>query len=180
MQVEEAIKIRRSIRKYQVKEVPDNLIKELIEAARLAPSAYNAQPSKFLIVKEVNVKQKLKDNNVFKQSFVYNAPVIIICLANPDVFPKERFEPTFSKASEIGGEVGAVRDLSIASENLVLRATELGLGTCYIGLVNRKKLKEVLNIPKNYALPFAIITGFPAEDPRETPKRKIEEIMISR
>lgn len=181
MQVEEAIKIRRSIRKYQAKAVPDNLIKELIEAARLAPSAYNAQPSRFFIIKDDTAKQKLKDNNIFKQPFIYNSPLIIICCADPDVYPKERFEPTYSKASEIGEKIGAVRDISFASQNLVLRATELGLGTCYIGLFNRDKIKakEVLNIPARYVLPFAILVGYPAEEPKPTPRKKIEEIILN-
>ena len=108
MEVKEAIKTRRSIRKFQSKEVPDDLIKELVEAARLAPSAYNAQPSKFVIVKSEATKQKLKDGEIFKQNFVCLAPLIIICLADPGVFPKERFEPTFSKPKEIGGDMGAV------------------------------------------------------------------------
>ncbi|MGA2418038.1 MAG: nitroreductase family protein [Candidatus Staskawiczbacteria bacterium] len=179
MKVEDAIKIRRSIRKYKDIAVPEDLINELIEAARLAPSAYNAQPWKFFIVKDKNLKQKLKDNNIFKHPFVYEAPLIIICCGDPDVFPKERFENIYSNASEIGGGVGAVRDVSIASQNLVLRATELGLGTCYIGLVNREKIKEILNIPKNYVLPFAILAGYPDEAPKPTPRKKIDEMLFN-
>ena len=60
---------------------------------------------------------------------------------------------------DIQGKAG--RDLSFASQNLVLRSTELGLGTCYIGMVNRDKLKEILNIPQNYLLPYVIIAGYP-------------------
>ena len=180
MEVQEAIKKRRSIRKYLAKEVPDDLINELIEAARLAPSAYNAQPWKFFIVKDAELKQKLKKENIFKQPFIYESPVIIICCANPDVYPKERMESVYSNPSVIAGEVGAVRDLSIACQNLVLRATELGLGTCYIGLVNREKIKtkEILNIPKNYVVAFTIITGYPDENPKPTPRKNPEEIIM--
>lgn len=110
MSVKTVIKKRRSIRKYQDKKVSNNLIRELIDAARLAPSAYNAQSARFFIVKGVTIKQKLKENNIFKQDFVYTAPIIIVCCADQNVFPKERFEPVYSNPREIGGEIGAVRD----------------------------------------------------------------------
>jgi nitroreductase len=179
MDVQKAITQRRSVRKYQDKEIPDSLIRELIEAARLAPSAYNSQPSKFYIIKKESDKKRLKENNVFKQEFVYAAPVIIVCCGNSDAFPAERFEPVYSSIHEIGGEIGAVRDVSIATQNLVLRATELGLGACYIGLVNRSKLKEILNIPQNYVLPFVIILGYPDEKPEATPRKELKEFVIN-
>lgn len=180
MSVKTIIAKRRSIRKYQDKKVPNVLIKELIDAARLAPSAYNAQPSKFFIVKDKTMKQKLKQNSVFKQDFVYTAPVIMVCCADRDVFPKERFEPVYSNPREIGGELGAIRDLSIATQNLVLRATELGLGTCYVGLVNRDKIKETLDIPTNCIVPFVITLGYPAEKPRPTPRNEFKEFILNR
>jgi len=180
MDVKKAIEQRRSIRKYQDKEVPDSLIKEIIEAARLAPSAYNAQPSRFFIIKNKTDIKKLEENKIFKQDSIYRAPVIIVCCGDPDVFPKERFEPTYSSANEIGGKIGAVRDVSIAAQNLVLRAEELGLGTCYIGLVDRNKLKEILNIPQRYVLPFVIILGYPAEKPEPTPRKNLNEFLLNK
>lgn len=180
MDVKKAIIQRRSIREYQDKKVPNTLIKELIEAARLAPSAYNAQPSRFFIIKNGTGIERLKENDIFKQEFVYKVPVIIVCCGDPDVFPKERFEATYSSPNEIGGEIGAVRDVSIAAQNIVLRATESGLGTCYVGLVNRSKLKELLDIPKSYVLPFVITLGYAAEKPRLTSRKKLKEFIINK
>ena len=180
MDVKKAIKKRRSIRKYQDKVVPNVLIKELIKAARLAPSAYNAQPTKFVILKSKEIKEQLKESNVFKQDFVYEAPVIIVCCGDPEVYPKEKLESIYSNPAEIAGEVGAARDISIAVQNLVLRATELGLGTCYIGLVARGKIKEILGIPQNYVLPYVIILGYPAEEPKEKPRKNIEDLIIKK
>jgi nitroreductase len=177
MTVEQAIKNRRSIRKYQGIKVPSSLIKKLLTAAQLAPSAYNAQPSKFIVITDKKIRQKLQDNNIFKHSFVYSAPLLIICCANPEVYPKEKFEPVYSNSAEIGGDVGAVRDLSISTQNLVLMATELGLGTCYIGIVNRNKIKEILNIPKNYVLPFVITVGYPDEKPKPSSRKPLKEII---
>jgi nitroreductase len=175
MKVENAIKIRRSIRKYQDKKVPDNLINELIDAARLAPSSHNAQPWKFFIIKDKETKEELKANNVFKHPFVYKASVVIICCADSDLSVK----PSDIIFSDPDTQGKASRDLAFASQNLVLRATELGLGTCYIGMVDRQKLKEILNIPKNYILPFVIIAGYPDEKPKPTPRKKIKEIIIN-
>lgn len=177
MTVEEVIKNRRSIRQFRDQEVPEVLIRKLIDSARLAPSAYNAQPAKFVIIKDRSTKQKLKANSIFKHDFVYQAPLIIICCADPEVYPKERFDPVFSNASEIGGDIGAVRDLSISAQNLVLTADSLGLGSCYIGLIDRNKAKEVLGIPGNYVMPFALILGYPNEKPEAKPRKGIEEFI---
>jgi len=174
MKVEEAIKTRRSIRKFLDKEVADGLINELIEAARLAPSSHNAQPWKFFVIKDKEVKAKLKENNIFKSPFVYEAPVIIVCCADPDLSAKPS-DQIFSDM-DVTGKTG--RDLAFACQNLVLSATGLGLGTCYIGMVNREKIKDILNIPKNYILPFVIIAGYPAEEPKPTPRKSTDEIVI--
>jgi nitroreductase len=180
MSVKTIIQKRRSIRKYQDKKVSDIIVRELIDAARLAPSAYNAQPSRFFVVKSFAIKQKLKDNKIFKQDFVYTAPIIIVCCADQSVFPRERFESVYSNPHEIGGKLGAVRDLSIATQNLVLMATELGLGTCYVGLVKRDKIKEILDIRKNFVVPFVITVGYPTEKPKPTPRNELGKLILNR
>jgi len=174
MEIEEAIKNRRSIRKFLAKDVPDDLVAELVEAARLAPSSHNAQPWKFLVIKDRDVKEKLKGNAIFKHSFVYDSPLIIVCCADPDLSARPS-DLTFSD-TDVSGKTG--RDLAFACQNLVLRATGLGLGTCYIGMVNREKIKDILNIPKNYILPFVIIAGYPAEEPNATPRKRTDEIVL--
>jgi len=174
MDVKEAIMRRRSVRKYTPRAVSKETIRELVEAARLAPSACNAQPSMFKIVKNSKTKAELKNNKIFKQDFVCNAPVIIVCCANPDVYPKSKLESGFDDPYEHR----ALKDVSIASQNLILRATELGLGTCYIGWMNKNKIKTVLGIPQSYVVPFAITVGYPAEKPKQTQRKKLEKIII--
>lgn len=178
MNLKNIIEKRRSVRKFKDIKVPKSLIKELIEAARLAPSAWNAQPWRFVIIQKNAIKETLRKNNVFKQAFVYNAPLIIVCLGDPEVFPKERLEPIYSNSQEIAGDMGATRDVSISAQNLVLRATDLGLGTCYIGLVQRKRIKEILGIPDNYVLPFVIIAGYPAEKPQASSRKNLRDFII--
>ena len=135
MEVHEAIKKRRSIRKFLDKPVSQEIIKELLEAARLSPSAMNAQPWKFLVVNDKKVINELRKENIFRQEFVYNAPVIIVCCADIDSYP-DRARDNFA-LREL-----AIGDIAFASQNLVLRATELGLGTCYIGLLDKEKVKK--------------------------------------
>ncbi|MFQ6009607.1 MAG: nitroreductase family protein [Candidatus Aenigmatarchaeota archaeon] len=173
MSVIETIKKRRSIRKFKRKEVPEYIIKKILNAARLAPSGNNAQPSNYIIIKDKKTKEMLKKNKIFVQNLVYDVPLIIACCANPDAYPKTKFiegvdDPNVARA---------LRDLSIASSYLVLAATELGLGCCYIGWMNKKKAKRVLGIPKNFIFPYVIICGYPNEKRKRSKKKSLKEIL---
>jgi nitroreductase len=174
MDVKKAIESGRSIRAYKNLPVDSKIIMELIDAARLAPSGCNSQPWRFKIVDDTFTKEKLKKNNVFLQSFVYTAPILIFCCADPNAYPKSKFV----KGIDDSYEFRALRDLSIACQNLVLRATELGLGTCYIGWMNKTKAKKILNIPKRFVLPYAIALGYPLKMVRARPRKKIKDILF--
>lgn len=172
--VKNIIAKRRSIRKYRNREIPNNLIWEVIDAARMAPSGCNAQPTRFYIIKDEKTKDNLRKNKVFKQDFVLSAPVIILYCGDPSAYPKEKLESGFDDSYK----TRAIRDVSIASQNLVLRATDLGLGTCYVGWVNKPKIRKILGIDKRFVSPFAITLGYPAEKPKARPRKKIKEIML--
>jgi nitroreductase len=169
--VKKAIIKRKSIRNYSRKKVSDSLIKELIESARLAPSGGNVQSSKYFIISNEKIKNELRKNNVFVQDWVYSSPVIVLCLANPSEYKKTKY---YNKKTI------SIIDLSIASSYMVLRATELGLGTCYIGWRDENKIKKILSIPKNYLLPFAITLGFPAEFPKRKLRKDVNKIIIGK
>ncbi len=171
MDVEKAIDVRRSIRKYQDKQIPQKIINKLLNAARKAPSGGNTQSHKYFIVKDNETKRKLKEVNAFKQSFVYTAPLIIICCADPSLYS----EPVDVNDRS---ENYAYIDLSIASSFLVLQATELGLGSVFLGWIYRKKIRELLKIPENYIIPFAIAIGYPAEKPTRKPRKRLKEILF--
>jgi nitroreductase len=171
MEVMEAILKRRSIRKYQDRAIPESVIREIINAARLAPSGHNVQPWRFFIIKDSETKKKLQMEKIFLQDFVCKSPLIIVCCADPEVYGKESTQDDPNKQR-------ALRDLCIASSFRVLRATELGLGTCYVGWVDKEKIKSVLNIPKGFVIPFVIIAGYPAEQPKPTPRKTIDEIVL--
>jgi nitroreductase len=172
--VKKIISDRRSVRKYQSQKVPSRLIKEVIEAARLAPSGCNSQPTRYFIIKDEETKAKLKSNNIFKQNFICRAPIIIVCCGDPSVYPQGKTDPAFDDSNRIR----TVRDVSIAAQNLILRATELGLGTCYVGWMNKIKIKKVLGINRKYVVPFVITLGYPAEKPKARSRKKIKDILL--
>lgn len=168
MNVKEAIEKRRSIRKYQKKEVPETVLKDLIDAARLAPSGNNAQPSRFVIIRDM---ERLKKAEMFKQPFVYTASAVIVCCADPEAY-------TEIKGKDDYNNVRAIRDLGIASSFIVLRATELGLGTCFVGWVRKEKLKKMLKLPERYVLPYVIVVGYADEEPEQRPRKEMDEVLL--
>lgn len=165
MNLDEIINKRYSVRKFKTDKIPEDLIKKILNAGRLAPTGNNAQPQKFYVISSDENKKKLKENNIFKQDFVYKAPVVIICAGNPDSYP----------SVEGDNFIRATRDVSIASAFIVLKATELGLGTCYVGWIERDKTKEVFNIPEKYTVPYAIVFGYPDIEQHERNRKSLEE-----
>lgn len=172
MDVKEAIESRRSIRKYENRNISDDVIKTVIDAARLAPSGNNSQPWTYHVIKDIETKERLRENEIFSQAFVYTAPVIIVCCGDDKAYTKH------VEHRDLPNEVRTIRDISIASAFLTLRATELGLGSCYIGWLKAEKLKEMLNIPKHKVVPYVITMGYPAENPNPKPRKSIDEILL--
>ena len=194
MDVKDAIGNRRSIRWYDDKKVPSHVVAEVLDAARRAPSGCNAQPWRFVVVQDTATVERLKQQDAFPQSFVFDAPAIIVCCGDPAAYagkyggenqgaegsvpddPDER-KAMFS-VLEGKANARALRDVSIASAFMVLRATELGLGTSYIGLINETALRSVLAIPERLIIPFVVIMGYKAQTPNKTPRKDLKEIMI--
>ncbi|MBU1201735.1 MAG: nitroreductase family protein [Nanoarchaeota archaeon] len=174
MDVVDAIRSRRSVRKYQDREVSKDVLLELIDAARLAPSGNNAQPWMFKIITSAKERKLLRKNKIFKQAFVYTAPAIILCCSDPYKYPGEKFDEQYDHPNKLR----AIRDLAISSQNLVLRATELGLGTCYVGWMDKDKIKELFNLPLYFITPYVITVGYPAENPSEHKKKELKDILI--
>lgn len=150
MELLEAIKGRRSIRKFKAKIPPDELIKKCIEAACCAPSAHNSQPWKFVIVKDKEKISALSKTQTYA-TFLKNAPIVIVVLADEKASPHHWVE-----------------DCSCAAMLLMLRAHELGLGTCWSAVYQpkgTKREKYVLNTLKvsGYRVLANIGIGYPAE-----------------
>jgi len=159
----EIIKNRRSIRAFTNQPVPDDYVTKILEAGWWAPSAGNRQPVEYVIIKDPIKKQRLSS-----QSFVEEAPVVIVVVVN-----KER---TVSRYGERGERLYIYHDSGAAIQNMLLMAYALGLGTCWVGAFNDKRVAEVLDLPENI-LPVAIIPiGYPAEKPEPPNKIPLEKI----
>jgi len=164
MEVFEAIKIRRSVRSYKAEAVPEGKLKKVLEAARLAPSAHNEQEWKFVVVRDVQKRKELAEA-ALNQNFIAEAPVIIVAVAlNPDHIMSSGV-PAFAV------------DLAIAVDHMTLKATEEGLGTCWIGAFSQEKVKKVLEIPERYKVVVLLPLGFPADTPEPKSRKNIEEIV---
>jgi nitroreductase len=194
MDVKEAIGTRRSIRWYDGRPVPAEVITEVLDAARRAPSGCNAQPWRFYVVQDPKTLELLKRDEAFPQAFVYKAPAIVVCCGDATDYagryggenqvedgtvpadPRERramFNIVMGK-----NNLRTIRDVSIASAFMVLRATELGLGTSYIGLINEAAIHKALEIPEKLVIPFVITMGYPARIPSRTPRKELRDIWI--
>jgi len=152
-----AIMRRRSVRKYQPSPVPAEDLKMVLEAGRQAPSGGNSQPWHFVVVRGDEQRRRLAEA-CSGQVWMADAGAIIVGLGRPS-------------ANEDGYSV----DVAIAMENMVIAATGLGYGTCWIGDFKEAQVKEVLGIPDD--LPIVALTpvGVPAEQPDARPRMAITD-----
>ena len=145
----EIAKKRFSCRSFHTKEVEDEKIAEIIEAARIAPSANNAQPWFFYVVK--NDKELLKKvHNSYHREWFNNAPVVIVCCANKD--------EAWERGSD--GKNHADIDISIAVDHITLAATSLGLSTCWVCNFYMDVINDIFNLPKSIEAVALIPIGY--------------------
>ena len=164
MDVYEIIKARRSVRAYQDKPIPDDVLDRLLWAAQWAPSARNVQPWKFIVVKDANLRKQLGEA-ANGQMFVGQAPVVIAAVG---------LDPDYVMACQVPAY--AV-DTSIALDHLTLAAAEEGLGTCWIGAFSQPKVKEILLVPAGQKVVALMPVGYPADEPPPERSRKpLEEL----
>jgi len=134
-----------------------------LEAARLAPSAHNAQDWKFIVVKNDKARKRLAQ--AAGQDFVGEAPVVIVAVSlNPQDLMSS-------------GVPAYAVDLAIAVDHMTLVATEQGLGTCWIGAFSQEKVKETLDIPPQYKVVILLSLGFPADTPKPKSRKSLEEVV---
>ena len=168
------VRNRRSIRRYLPDPVDRDRILTCLEAARLAPSADNVQPWRFLVVDDPEIKERVAKaafSGVYAISkFSAQAPVLVVLLARPDLFANKI-------AKWIQGTQFYLLDMGIAGEHFVLQAEELGLSTCWIGWFNASGVAKVLDIPKKYKPVAMMPLGYAASrPPKDTKRKSMEEI----
>ena len=176
MAIMEIIKERKSVRKYLDKPIDREKIELCIEAARLAPSADNIQPWRFIVLDDPDLIQELSGKACTgisrRTRFIANAAAIIIILADLNIV-------VHRIGAAIFGTQHYLLDIGIAGEHIVLQAQELGIGTCWINLFNSKAAQKVLNIPQKYRVVSLIAMGYPAEGAtRHRPDHPMEKILF--
>ncbi|HEX9901745.1 MAG TPA: nitroreductase family protein [Acidobacteriota bacterium] len=166
MSVLEAIRKRKSIRKYKPDPVPDEVLGRVLEAARLAPSGKNLQPWKFIIVRSAETKERLARASA-NQTFLAGAPLIIAACGFP--------EACYAKMGRTMKSWPV--DVSCAVEHLMLQAAAEGLGTCWIGAFEEEAVKEILGVPQEVRVLALTPLGYPAEDPPSRGRKSMPEIV---
>lgn len=155
----EALKTRRSVRSYEEKPVPAELIEEIIDTARLAPSANNIQPWEFVVITEPETRKKIADLTDYGKFIAQSGA----CVA---VFAK--------------GVKHYLEDGSAATQNILLAAHALGLGTCWVAGYKKdygQPVANLLGIPEGHNLVALISLGYPAEAPEPHGKRALSDVL---
>ncbi|MBW2407082.1 MAG: nitroreductase family protein [Deltaproteobacteria bacterium] len=168
MKFDQILNTRRSVRSFDRRPVSQKDIISIIEAARLAPSACNSQTWRFIFVTQRDIIRKICHEAmrpVIPNKWLEQAPLLIVGCSQLDVI-----------ANRVGTRVTGIEyyqiDLGIAMEHMVLKATELGLGTCWIGWFDETHIKDILVIPKKIKVSALLAVGYPKEAPGKKRKRK--------
>lgn len=165
----ELAKSRRSIRGFKDKDVTKEQLARLIDAAQSAPSGGNCQPWHFYVIKNKKVQAEIKEKSC-GQEWILTAPAVIVVCAE-----SSRSEKNYG---ERGGDLYSIQDTAAAIQNILLCAKSMGLGTCWCGAFDEKKLSEVLNLPEKFRPIGLIPVGYPANDSYPPQNRRpIEEIV---
>jgi len=171
MKLDQILNTRRSVRSFDSRPVIEKDIISIIEAARLSPSACNSQTWRFIFVTHREIIRKICHEAmrpVIPNKWLEQAPLVIVGCSQLDVI-----------ANRVGARVTGIEyyqiDLGIAMEHMVLKATELGLGTCWIGWFDETHLKGILGIPKKIKVSALLAVGYPKETPGKKRKRKPTE-----
>jgi len=183
MEVLEAIKTRRSIRKYKPTPVDDKTIELVLEAARWAPSWANTQCWRFIVVRDSNIKAELANSLIKAEregklvdnpatEAIRNAPVVIVACAELGRSGYKEGEPATDK-----GDYWYMFDVALAMQNLVLAAHSLGLGTVYIGRFDAQRAASILRVPQGFCVVAMTPLGYPEGEPQLRPRKELSEII---
>ncbi|MDI9619400.1 MAG: nitroreductase family protein [Candidatus Nezhaarchaeota archaeon] len=160
MDVLEAIKSRRSIRKFRKESLPPKTVREILEAGRWAPSARNSQPWRFIVIRDEELKRRIAEATSAGK-FLADASIGVAVVVNP-------------KATRHPVEDGAN-----ATMNMLLAAHSMGLGACWIGSYGspyEEEVKQLLEVPRDWLLISIIALGYPAEKP-ESSRIELKELV---
>jgi len=164
MEFSELIKKRYSVRAYKPDPVEDEVLNRVLEAARLAPTATNAQPFQLIVIHTAGREVELK--RIYKRDWFVQAP-LVICICG---IPAQGWV-------RMDGKNYTDVDVAIAMDHLILAATNEGLGTCWIGAFDAQAAREVLGLPPGVE-PIAFTPlGYPSDQPRPKKRKELSELV---
>lgn len=177
MTFDEIVQKRYSVRNYDsARPVPRECLLAMCEAAREAPTANNSQTGRYIVVTDPELRARLCAEGmgpVVKNRWMRDAPAIIVGCAKLDLI-------TNKLGSAVTGIEYYVMDLGIAVEHMVLKATELGLGTCWVGWIHEENIRRILEIPANVRVLAMLAIGYAKDEARPARKRKPLGSMVFR
>jgi len=159
MSLVDVILNRRSIRRYDQKEIPKDVLDKILEAGRQAPSAVNRQPWHFVVLTDYEIKKELS-KGLFNRN-IKNSPVTVVGCASTGLLDRR----------------WSIVDTSIALQNMVIAAWAMGVGSCWIGDFKENKVKKLLKIPSKWKVVALVSFGYPAQKPKPRRKKPLEEIV---
>jgi len=160
MSLVDVILSRRSIRSYEERKVPDEVLNRILETGRQAPSASNVQPWHFIVLTDYEIKEKMSQGewNTFVKDSAFT---VVGCAYVGDSY----------------GQKWSTIDTTIALQNMVIAAWALGVGSCWIGDFREEEVKKLLDIPDDWKVIALISFGYPAERPGNGQKKPLTEIV---
>jgi nitroreductase len=176
----EAIRTRRSVRRFQERPVEEEKLSVLLESVRMSPSWANLQCWRFVVVKDKAMREKVSEMSYVESFFsahgykanpakkgLSEAPVVIVACADP------------SQSGALWDQQYYMTDIGIASQTLMLSARALGLGTVFVGVFDEQKLRELLGIPPEIRIVGLFPLGYPLQEKKDGPPRKpLDEIVF--
>lgn len=156
--------IRYSVRDYRPDPVPVDMLDQVLEAARLAPSAHNNQPFRLIVIPTAGRRDELK--RIYEREWFVEAPIVIAAVA-----------VTGEAWTSADGRNYAWVDVAIAMDHLILAATDLGLGTCWIADFDPAAARDVLGLPDGTELVVMTPLGFPADEPTFKRRKDIDQVV---
>ncbi|WP_286146868.1 nitroreductase family protein [Neopoerus faecalis] len=167
MEVMEALKGRQSVKSYLPTPVEEEKLQKVLEAGRLAPSSYNSQCRKFIVVTDPAVKKAIHDK-AGTQPMIEQAPVVLVLCATPDTEHEDAMPC---------GEVKHPIDMALSGAYMMLEAYDQGLGTCWLGAFNADAVKEVLHIPADVKVVTMIPLGYHDGTQPRRDRKPVDEIV---
>ena len=204
LSVAEAIQQRRSIRRFRPDPFPQDMVLQMLEAARLAPSASNQQPWRFIVVTDAEEKKRLRQI-CLDQAFIEEAAVVFVVCTDLSAYSKEASRRRYQEFIDAGVELSgrftdpslqrlidslpepepaavlapAIANTYIATEHLVLMATALGLGSCWVGaIMDQEAMKALFGLPQHVIVVALVAVGYPTSVPPPRPRLPLEEILL--